>query len=295
MIVLVFLTCLVVVPHETVRAQTREHFTTQLIPNCYNNVTDLNLNLTISSPENKTYNTINVPLNFILESNAEPSQLVVYGNLFGLYSAPIVALDQNTNNVTNIIENGLYWQLPEDAPAKWTKIGSDLFSGNATFSNLSQGNHNVTIGVEAVLDYISYDVPVGYSFTTISFSIDTIPPSVSILSLQNKTYATGDIPIEFNANKTLSLISYSFDGRENITTQGNFTLDNLANGYHNLTVYCTDEAGNIGSQSVTFTVEKPEFGNVLIVAIIAIPIVIICLVAGLLLFRRHRKTAKLKQ
>jgi hypothetical protein len=189
-------------------------------------------------------------------------------------------------------------QFPEDATIVYTKLGEDLYFGNATLTNLSQGYHNVTLGLEANLYMNSNRVQAAYFFTTVSFSVDSIPPNVSILSPQNKSYTTANIPIEFTANKSLSSISYSLDGAENITVEGNFTLHNLPDGYHNITVYATDEAGNVGSQTVTFTVEKPQTGifvSIVIIAVIAVPVAIVCLIAGLSIYRRHRKTANLKQ
>ena len=73
---------------------------------------------------------------------------------------------------------------------------------------------------------------------------------------------------------------------------GNTTIANIPNGFHNLTIYANDTYGNIGNRTVNFTVEKPQtqnYGNTFTVAVIAISVAIICIVAALVLFRRHPK------
>jgi hypothetical protein len=48
------------------------------------------------------------------------------------------------------------------------------------------------------------------------------------------------------------------DGQENVTVAGNTTLANLPYGEHNVTVYATDNVGNIASETITFTIAEPE-------------------------------------
>jgi ABC-type Fe3+ transport system permease subunit len=78
----------------------------------------------------------------------------------------------------------------------------------------------------------------------------------------------------------------------------NVTISNITIGIHNITVYANDSYGNVGSQTVNFTVEKQQteiFVNTIIIAVITVPVAIICLVAILLVFRRHRKTSNSNQ
>jgi hypothetical protein len=80
--------------------------------------------------------------------------------------------------------------------------------------------------------------------------------------LENKTYATSDIPLNFTINQPVSQIMYSLDGEENVTiaeNTENITLNGLSNGLHNVTIYAWDTAGNAGaSKTINFTVAKPE-------------------------------------
>jgi hypothetical protein len=59
-------------------------------------------------------------------------------------------------------------------------------------------------------------------------------------------------------NKPAVWMGYSLDGQDNVTINGNTTIDGLSNGLHNVTVYARDDLGNTGvSETVTFTVDAP--------------------------------------
>jgi hypothetical protein len=88
------------------------------------------------------------------------------------------------------------------------------------------------------------------------------PPQIKaqpiiILSPQNKTYTTTDVPLNFTVSESVERICYSLDAQDNVTIDGNTTLTGLSNGEHNVTVYATDVTGNIvASETITFTVTK---------------------------------------
>lgn len=102
---------------------------------------------------------------------------------------------------------------------------------------------------------------------------DNIPPVVSLLSANNKTYKTSNVPLDFTIDEPFSQIKYSLDRQENITIIGNTTLTGLSYGTHNVTVYARDEAGNIGaSETKHFSIAEPEpepFPTTLTIASIA--------------------------
>lgn len=61
--------------------------------------------------------------------------------------------------------------------------------------------------------------------------------------------------MNFSVNEKISTVTYSLDGEDNVTIAGNTTLTGLPIGAHNLTVYASDAAGNVGaSQTVNFTI-----------------------------------------
>jgi hypothetical protein len=119
-----------------------------------------------------------------------------------------------------------------------------------------------------------------------------IPPKISIISMENRTYTVSEVPLNLTVNTKVSKLSYVLDGQPNQTIAGNTTLTGLSNGLHNVTVYATDEAENIGaSQTINFTVAKPaEPFPTLTVAVSGVIAVIAVIIASSLLYRRHRRT-----
>lgn len=114
-------------------------------------------------------------------------------------------------------------------------------------------------------------------------------PNLTILTPQNTTYSTSNVPLTFNLDKPVSQISYSLDNQANVTIQGNTTLDNLPSGLHNVTIYAVDNAGHTGaSQTITFTIAMSElFSTLTILAIVSIVGAII--IAVVLLFLRKQR------
>jgi N-acetylneuraminic acid mutarotase len=125
---------------------------------------------------------------------------------------------------------------------------------------------------------------------------DTTPPTVSIVSPENKTYTVNNVSLTFTVSEQTSWIGYSLDGQDNVTITGNITLSGLSNGLHNLTVYANDAAGNTGtSETIYFTIaqkiEPPpqsseSFPTTWIVT--AIAIIAIGAAAGYLIYKRRR-------
>lgn len=171
------------------------------------------------------------------------------------------------------------------------------------FYGLPEGKHSILIQASGGGWYAKYGnistissiMPVRFWFyitssSLINFTIDTTAPTVSVLSMENKTYASPDVPLNFAVNESVSQITYSLDGQENVTVAGNTTLTDLPDGEHNITVYAHDPAGNIGaSETVTFTVAKePEAFPTAIVAT-ASAASIATVSAALLIYFKKRK------
>ena len=131
------------------------------------------------------------------------------------------------------------------------------FSYNKTLTGIPEGNHSIRVIASAhgsyARDMTTYDFDIGGS-SSVNFTIDTSPPKISILSIQNKTYDITDIDLNFTLSEPVSQVTYSLDGQKNVTIAGNTTLTNLPYGEHNITVYSTDSAGNVGaSETISFT------------------------------------------
>ena len=115
-----------------------------------------------------------------------------------------------------------------------------------------------------------------------------------LLSPQNKTYDSSDVPLLFRMQKSAKQISYSLDGQDNVLVEGNTTLTRLPNGDHNITIYATDNSGkSFVSETLFFTVDAPPvFPTVPVAAVSAASISVVA--AGLVLFtrRKHRKEGR---
>ena len=199
-----------------------------------------------------------------------------------------------------------YWTNTSSGPPTHNGIFTDL-SYNLNPTGTTNGPHNITVYASEMGQYEKPDPSLGfgpygiayYSFiinssSTVFFTIDTISPTISILSLENKTYDTSDVPLSYVVDESASQISYVLDGQENVTISGNTTLTGLSDGTHNVTVYATDMAGNVGStETVIFTVAKPTaaFPTAPVAAASVATVAIVC--AGLLVYvrkRAHRQT-----
>ncbi len=125
-----------------------------------------------------------------------------------------------------------------------------------------EGKHTITVYALEEGTYIRRAAMHAFNstnFSSVNFTINTMPPNVSVLSVENKTYFTYDIPLSFTVNEAASQIQYSLDAQDNVTIAGNTTLSGLSVGVHNVAVYAWDEAENVGSSgTVCFTIAEPE-------------------------------------
>jgi hypothetical protein len=120
---------------------------------------------------------------------------------------------------------------------------------------------------------------------TVFFSVDTIPPKITFSSPQNITYNSSNVQINFTVNELFSSCKYSLDGKDNITTTSNITLSRLLNGEHYLTVYATDNSGNIGASETLFF-KVAEFP---VVPVAIAVVIVVSVIAGITLYFKKRK------
>ena len=252
--------------------------------------------VTISSPKNGTKYGSNLDLSFTV--NVGESKTAYKTMVMDVYyeadwvPTPVYLLDSYTNE---------YMLIVGDYPSNYT--------GNVNLSDIPKGKHAITVyALEYGLYVVDENVSWFHSFSIEAsaeiqinkladsiaiigvFTGETEPlPLVSISSLENKTYNTSDILLNFTVNEVVSSIKYSLDGGENETITGNTTLTGLPNGAHNITVYATDETRNTGtSETVLFTIEVPEsFPTVLVATVSGVSVAIIGTV--LLVYFRKRK------
>ncbi|MCP8308274.1 MAG: hypothetical protein H3Z53_07990 [archaeon] len=93
----------------------------------------------------------------------------------------------------------------------------------------------------------------------------TFPPTITIVSPENRTYTTTSVPLIFwigySLNETISWIGYSLDNQANVTITENTTLSGLSEGSHSLIVYVNDTVGNTGtSETIHFSINTQQQG-----------------------------------
>ncbi len=104
--------------------------------------------------------------------------------------------------------------------------------------------------------------------TNISFSIDSLPPAITVLSpINNSNYSSASIWFNLTLSETGSWAGYSLDGAANKSLSndtGNWNLKNasMTQGQHSVVFFANDSAGNmnVSEPNITFTVDtiKPN-------------------------------------
>jgi hypothetical protein len=156
----------------------------------------------------------------------------------------------------------------------------------ANFTDIPDGRHHLTFYAHI------HDGSPGSS--SVDFTINA-PPSIVILSPENETYETEDLPLFFTVNEPVKWVGYSLDGKENVTVTGNSTITNLTNGFHSITVYANDTSGNMGtSQTMNFYVNKPGVimplnSTQTIIAVSVVIAVVVAIGVGLQIYRKKHK------
>lgn len=141
-------------------------------------------------------------------------------------------------------------------------------------------------------------IGVNYQYTPIAYGAsDRNPPVIVVLSPENKTYSPGNISIKFTVDEPATWMGYRLDGQQITAIEGNTTLNGLAGGSHNITLYARDASENTGaSETIDFTVTN-EQSLFLTIAIAATSIASVAVV-GLLVYlrkRAHKNRANLRQ
>ena len=89
-----------------------------------------------------------------------------------------------------------------------------------------------------------------------SIGYGTVPPELYILSPENKTYSSDDIPLVLNVSRVTEWIKYSLDGKADVEVSGDTILSGLSEGAHSIRVSVNDTYGNIASSdTVHFSVD----------------------------------------
>jgi hypothetical protein len=239
-------------------------------------------NITIQSPENRSYNQNEIPLNFTIETDV-PYVQDFNSTVFGVYFRLGCFLDSNSSKLT-LNEND-WGLLSTDNDVKIVLDNSENgYIGNARLENLSEGFHNITVLIEAEEYWISHYIPKWSVSSIISFKVDTTPPDIQVSSPEPKIYINSEVVLMFTINENVTKTSYILDGNEIQITDKQIEISNLANGNHTITVYSVDEAGNIGaSKTIDFRViglTELDFLIVFLSVIGTVGIIVTCVYFG---------------
>lgn len=147
------------------------------------------------------------------------------------------------------------YQIDHQADVSMARSKIDGSEYSATLTSLSEGWHTVN-----VLAYGENNQgKSGMDTASVTFLVDVAPPVVSVLSPENKTYQTFDLPLNFTLSEKANWIAYSLDEQLPVTVSGNTTLAELSEGLHSLTVYANDTVGRKGSsETIFFNVKQEE-------------------------------------
>lgn len=149
---------------------------------------------------------------------------------------------------------------------------------NTNLTGLAEGSHS--------LEVFARDMVGDEGVTTITFTVDTLPPVITVLSPENKTYGDSSILLDVEFDEQVLDMKYSLDGLENKTFTESISLAEVEIGDHNVTVYATDLAGHTGiSETIYFSIEP--FPTTIVLTSIAIITVV-----GVVIFTYFKKYKK---
>jgi hypothetical protein len=183
------------------------------------------------SPLNRTYSSNSLTLNLTFGASIGLKYLFNY-DIDGKYKGSIPFVINNPTETHVVYKATGFVKLPE----------------------LPDGSHRLSV----YMVVIGYQSNKNLAYTgTVFFAINSTPLNVWGISLENMTYTAPDVPLNFTVNENSCQLTYSLDGKENVTIAGNTTLTGLSNGTHNLIVYARDDFGNIGSsKEVNFDISN---------------------------------------
>lgn len=238
--------------------------------------------LIITSPqENRVFNSNNITIG--VYARVGYSDTATYMRLMKICYK--IDWEQKETYIYN--NEGIYIPIDENAIAE--------FSYDIKLTGIPEGKHHVTIYAIEWGAYINNLFVHMFSINGSSsfyFTVD-VSPSISVLSLTNKTYGISDIPLEFTIDGSYSSISYSLDGQNKVNIDGNTTLTGLPDGPHSIIVYATDEAGNMGvSETVFLEVDTPELFPVSLVVFASVASIIIITTSILVYFKKRKRKSK---
>jgi len=141
-----------------------------------------------------------------------------------------------------------YYEISVDS-LPFSNVGQ---ANEYTIEDLGEGGHTVRIR--------AHDYAGNTAVAWVNFTVDTLPPELEILSPHEDQLVPGpDVTVrwEVSDENGVSEIWLSIDGTSWIRVSGDsYTLGDLEDGGHAVTLRARDPAGNWAEDSVTFTVDS---------------------------------------
>ena len=171
------------------------------------------------------------------------------------YNSPVeflnfIALDSNLASCEYSTDNGT------------TKIPVSCVSGalQSIGVNAVEGSNTWTV---YATDSAGNDAELSITFTVDTSVPDTQAPIITIVSPEEAEYDEGTITLKIITSEDAT-VEFSLDDGDNITMNNpedhifTYTLTGLSDGDYEVVFYATDTGGNLGTESITFSVKVED-------------------------------------
>jgi hypothetical protein len=203
----------------------------------------------------------------------------------------IVTISLNIIEISYSLDNQQNISIPNLSNGTFAGTTKGIM-GNTTLHNLTGGNHtlraySLDTNGNTLSDEVKFIVDLNYQ-----------NPKLTIISPQNQTYETNQLPLIFTLNKDYKEVGYSLDQSKPVLIEGNITLNSLSEGSHMIIVfaYVSDKYNlntGISEDGVSFsinTIKSPyNFALNNQATIIGLTILAIAILAIIVLFYRRRR------
>jgi len=114
------------------------------------------------------------------------------------------------------------------------------------------------------------------------------------MSIDNQTFSTTSVPLEFIVDEPISQATYNLNHTGEVTIQGNTSLNDLQPGRYFLELNVWDTSGNLETERIQFSVaEDAADASTLndfptLTVIIVVSIVVVCLLVAALVLKRRQ-------
>lgn len=137
---------------------------------------------------------------------------------------------------------------------QWGQTYNAGYTDDRVFSLVETSPDNFTMGGFTNVTTAFWHNGCDFLLVAVSLAVkvDSTPPTIRVLSPENRIYTTKIVPLSFTTSKPVAWMAYCLDNGGNVTVSGNTTLPQLPDGFHNVTVYAQDADYNNGVSGTVF-------------------------------------------